>query len=1281
MAGMTAYVPFRGRFEQLIAESRVAGVTAGGNVASGFAGALSKFAAPVAVAVAAGAAFKLGESFDKAYDKIRIGTGATGDRLAGLRRDFKAVAASGPADFDTVSTAITSLNQRLGITGKPLQDLSKGVVRLSRLTKTDLGTNIESVTRVFGDWGVAVGDQSGKLDTLFRASQATGTSVDRISSLMVKFGSPLRQLGFTFDQTAALAGKFEKEGVNTELVMGSMRIALGRMAREGEPAKETLARVTDQIKNAGSVSEANALALELFGARAGPDMAAAIREGRFELGSLYDQVSNGTETLEKAGKDTSSWSGKLQTLKNKVLVGLEPIAIRTFNAVGHAMDAITPIAGAVAGAVGEVFSILFDGDFTGVGPFSEDSPIVDGLFRIRELVLGAAGAVQDWLVPVFDRAGQVVDRVATFLRGHAATAFAALGGAVAAVAAPAVLGTLLAGLGWLFGLLGAVASALASPVFLVAALGAAFVVAYRQVEPFRTAVNGVASAIWGGLVAAFNWVKDDGIPAVLGAWHDLVDGFNGDGGDGPFGRAGEALRTVATRVQAVVDAVRSVDWAKTWSNVTSGLADVGGRLGDTAVGEWATDVAGSIRDGVAGIDWGEVWSGITDGIGDGIAWLGDVDWAGLFNDVRDFLQPGIDAVGELADSLTDLVSPLWDLTTALGSALAPVLRLVWPVLRTVGIAVVALGYVFHKLTVFELKALAAVISWVAEKILPALTWVITNVVAPVISGLVSVILWAGTAISKAATWLWGTVLQPVFSAISAYITTFLIPAWRRIFDVASTVFSGVWAAVQFAWGIVQPIFSAIVGFIRDQLEVRFQALAFVAGIVWSAIQTAVSDAWGFIQPKLQAIVDFVTDHVLPVWSRISDAVGSAFSKVPGLIQSALRTAGNIVAGFLRAAAGVANAIGLDSLIGDPLERAADAADRWGEGPTGSTPSEQHSAGGVTRMALGGRVTGGTPGKDSVPIWAMPGEFMQRAAAVRKWGMGAMEDLNRGQVPAGWSVPGFADGGPIGWAKDKLSAGVDALRDVAAGGVGRAWPELGQSGTLFGGDPAGLAAGAANKLRSAVIEWVKGKADTLGAYVGSTALQGLGGGPVVPGSNRALGQAMAAARGWVGAQWTALDHLWTGESGWRNTAQNPTSTAYGIAQFLNSTWAGYGIPKTSDPGRQIEAGFRYIASSYGNPVNALSKWLSRSPHWYAQGGPILGDGALPGLTVHGRTFDTGGVLNPGWNLVKNMTGDKEVLRRDSDGITRPLFGDVHLHDDADIDHLLQGASTRVMMSRL
>lgn len=68
-----------------------------------------------------------------------------------------------------------------------------------------------------------------------------------------------------------------------------------------------------------------------------------------------------------------------------------------------------------------------------------------------------------------------------------------------------------------------------------------------------------------------------------------------------------------------------------------------------------------------------------------------------------------------------------------------------------------------------------------------------------------------------------------------------------------------------------------------------------------------------------------------------------------------------------------------------------------------------------------------------------------------------------------------------------------------------------------------------------------------------------------------------------------------ESGCRPTAQNPTSTAYGVMQFLDSTWRGAGCVKTSDPVQQMRCGQTYVMNRYGSWANAKAFWLTN--RWY------------------------------------------------------------------------------------
>lgn len=103
-----------------------------------------------------------------------------------------------------------------------------------------------------------------------------------------------------------------------------------------------------------------------------------------------------------------------------------------------------------------------------------------------------------------------------------------------------------------------------------------------------------------------------------------------------------------------------------------------------------------------------------------------------------------------------------------------------------------------------------------------------------------------------------------------------------------------------------------------------------------------------------------------------------------------------------------------------------------------------------------------------------------------------------------------------------------------------------------------------------------------------------------GINQSIALPLAAAYGWTGAEWSALQTLWTKESNWRNTALNPDSGAYGIPQALPHTK----MPKaawpesaggTSDARAQIEWGLAYIQNRYGSPSAALQFHLRNN--WY------------------------------------------------------------------------------------
>ena len=100
----------------------------------------------------------------------------------------------------------------------------------------------------------------------------------------------------------------------------------------------------------------------------------------------------------------------------------------------------------------------------------------------------------------------------------------------------------------------------------------------------------------------------------------------------------------------------------------------------------------------------------------------------------------------------------------------------------------------------------------------------------------------------------------------------------------------------------------------------------------------------------------------------------------------------------------------------------------------------------------------------------------------------------------------------------------------------------------------------------------------------------------PAGAKAYAASRLAAYGWGQDQMSALEILWTKESGWRTTATNPSSGAYGIVQSLPATkMATVGADWRTNYRTQIEWGLNYIKERYGSPANALG--FHYANNWY------------------------------------------------------------------------------------
>jgi hypothetical protein len=143
--------------------------------------------------------------------------------------------------------------------------------------------------------------------------------------------------------------------------------------------------------------------------------------------------------------------------------------------------------------------------------------------------------------------------------------------------------------------------------------------------------------------------------------------------------------------------------------------------------------------------------------------------------------------------------------------------------------------------------------------------------------------------------------------------------------------------------------------------------------------------------------------------------------------------------------------------------------------------------------------------------------------------------------------------------------------------------------------------------------------TQGSGVDTTTPGGVGSASNLPtgGNVQQILKNAAAARGWdTGAQWQALNNIEMNEAGYQPTVKNSSSGALGIAQALGhgnshtagtlgNEYGGYGLSNaqavaanSGDAAPQAVWMVNYIASRYGNPVNAWAQYHhADGSKWY------------------------------------------------------------------------------------
>lgn len=418
----------------------------------------------VAVGAASVAAF---QEVDEGMDIIVKKTGATGDALKGLEDIAKNLATSIPTDFRTAGEAVGEVSTRFALTGKELEDLSAKFIKFADLNDTDVTTSIDNVQAAMAAMNVGTAAAGDFLDILNKAAQDTGTDVNKLTQDMTANATALREMGLGYNTAAGFLAQLNKNGVDASSVMAGLKTALKNATKDGKSMGQAMQSLMGKIKGAKSETKAMQIASELFGNKAGPAMAKAIREGRLSFDEFSNAVQDAAGSVDRTFEETLDPIDQFKTTLNELkIVGADLV------------NAAAPLIKSLAEGLKNAVSGL-RAAWEGLSPMMQETIIkIAGIAAAIGPVLAIGGKLVSGIGALMGLAPQLVS---------AFTAVKTALSAVWAVMAANPIGLIIAA---------------------VAALVAGFIYCWNKFEGFRNFWISAWEAIKAGTSAAIDWVRN-----------------------------------------------------------------------------------------------------------------------------------------------------------------------------------------------------------------------------------------------------------------------------------------------------------------------------------------------------------------------------------------------------------------------------------------------------------------------------------------------------------------------------------------------------------------------------------------------------------------------------------------------------------------------------------------------------------------------------------------------------------------------------------------------------
>lgn len=174
--------------------------------------------------------------FAAAMGRVRGVSGATAEEMRALYEQAKRLARGGAFSAKEIAQGMEELSKR-GMNPQQIMAAMESVMRLARITGSDLPTAAEAATGALHAFGLVAGDIGRVVDVMTVAAREGKTDVASIAAALQTAGPAAKLAGASFEDTAAAIATLSANGLKGEAAGTALAMAYKRLSSEAVQKK------------------------------------------------------------------------------------------------------------------------------------------------------------------------------------------------------------------------------------------------------------------------------------------------------------------------------------------------------------------------------------------------------------------------------------------------------------------------------------------------------------------------------------------------------------------------------------------------------------------------------------------------------------------------------------------------------------------------------------------------------------------------------------------------------------------------------------------------------------------------------------------------------------------------------------------------------------------------------------------------------------------------------------------------------------------------------------